>query len=407
MEKRLESNFWKYTLVLIANKRVFVAILGAYYLTIPGVTPQTIGTILLASTLASFLFEIPSGYMSDKVGHKQTLVLSRILMLLSTLSFLVSESFIGLVVAGVLMSLAGAFLSGTGSAFMHETLKALKRENDYSRVMGKISAIGFAVPIIFMMFIPFLVSYSYKLPFLIALVTDIVGLVAALLLMRPSVPPEHIEEIGVTNFKQAMKEASNIGFLPLAFFVGIMGGIMVGLAGFRAPYQLFLEIPVIWFGVLFGIGRMLASLMLAYSGRIREYFTLLSFYRFELVLYTLLLGFLGTISNPWVVIIVFILLNAFQWGLSKISEGFHLEVIRKSKFKATLLSITSLVNDAVAAFSGFSLGFLIERFSYQSGFMVFATVFLVALFPLYLYIAHKYNKGVYNTENLVDSVKTS
>lgn len=399
MEKQLESNIWKYTIVLIANKRVFVAILGAYYLTIPGVTPQSIGIILLISSLTGFLFEIPSGYMSDKVGHKEALVLSRIFMALSSFLFLLSDSLFGLVLAGVFMSLAGAFLSGTGSAFMHETLRALKREDDYSRIMGKISAIGFAIPIVLMVLVPFIVSYSYKLPFLIALGIDIVGLAAALLLMKPPVPPEHVKEIGVTNFKQVVQEGYRIGFLPLAFFTGIIGGIMFGIGGFRAPYQLFLEVPVIWFGVLFGIGRVFASLMLAYSGRIREHFTILSFNRFKFILYTLLLGLLGTVSNSWVVITVFILLNAFQWGLSKVDEGFHLEVIRKSKFKATLLSITAQINDTVAAFVGFSLGFLIEHFSYQSGFFIASITFFVVLFPLYLYIAHKYKTGVYNTSS--------
>jgi len=70
MQKLLQGNIWKYTLLLIANKRIFVAILGAYYLTIPDVNAAGIGIILLAGSLAGFVFEIPSGYVSDKIGHK-------------------------------------------------------------------------------------------------------------------------------------------------------------------------------------------------------------------------------------------------------------------------------------------------------------------------------------------------
>lgn len=399
MEKNLQNNIWKYALLLIANKRIFVAILGAYYLTIPDVTPKIIGIILLAGNLSGFVFEIPSGYASDKIGHKYALIISRVLMLLSTTFFLVANNITFLILGAIFLSASAAFHSGTGSAFMHETLRGLKREHDYASVMGKISSIGFAVPIIFMVLIPFLVSVSYKTPFLIALVIDVIGLLATISLTVPPVPQEHIEEIGVTNFKQVLQEGYRFNYFSIALFSGIISGTLFGIGGFRAPYQTFLEIPVIWFGVFFGIGRALASLMLAYSGKIKKYISLLSFYRFQLVIYTLLILILGIISSWWVVVTAFIVINAFQWGLSKIDEGYQLDIIKSSKFKATLLSTGSQINQAVAAVSSFGIGFMIERLSYQYGFLYSGIIFFVILFTLYLYIARRYKMGIYkNTE---------
>lgn len=182
---KLESNIWKYTVLLVANKRIYAAILTAYYLTIPDVTAQTIGVILLIGNLAGFVFEIPSGYVSDKLGHKQAIVISRLLFVASTLFFLFADSTNYLILGSVFLSLGLAFLSGTGSAFMHETLSALNRENDYTKVMGKASSIGFAVPIIFTVIVPFLVSINYQAPFALALVIDLVGLMVALALTTP------------------------------------------------------------------------------------------------------------------------------------------------------------------------------------------------------------------------------
>lgn len=399
MKKNLQKNIWKYALLLIANKRIFIAVLGAYYLTIPDVTPKIIGTILLAGSLSGFLFEIPSGYISDKIGHKLTLVISRALMLISTTFFLVADNIAFLILGAIFLSASAAFQSGTGSAFMHETLQGLKREHDYVRVMGKISSIGFAVPIIFMVLVPFLVSVSYKTPFLIALVIDAIGFLATISLTVPPVPQEHIEEIGAKNFKQVIQEGYRLNFFSIALFSGIISGTLFSVGGFRAPYQVFLEIPVIWFGVFFGIGRAFASLMLAYSGKIAKHLTLPSFYGFQLVIYTLLILVLGIISSSWVVVTAFIAINAFHWGLSKIDEGYQLDIIKSSKFKATLLSTGSQIDQTVLAVSSFGVGFIIERVSYQYGFLYSGIIFLVILFPLYLYIAHRYKMGVYrNTE---------
>jgi len=401
MEKNLQNNIWKYALLLIANKRIFVAVLGAYYLTIPDVTPKIIGTILLTGSLSGFLFEIPSGYMSDKIGHKLTLVISRVLILMSTFFFLVANNIEFLILAAIFLSASAAFQSGTGSAFMHETLQGLKREHDYARVMGKISSIGFAVPIIFMVLVPFLVSVSYKTPFLIALVIDVIGLLSAISLVVPPVPQEHIEEIGAKNFKQVIQEGYRLNFFSIALFSGIISGTLFSIGGFRAPYQVFLEIPVIWFGVFFGAGRAFASLMLAYSGKIKKYFTLPSFYGFQLVIYTFLILVLGIVSSWWVAVTVFIIINAFQWGLSKIDEGYQLDIIRSSKFKATLLSTGSQIDQAVFAVSSFGVGFIIERVSYQYGFLYSGIIFLVVLFPLYLYIVCRYKAGVYKNADVV------
>ena len=398
MEKSLKGNIWKYALLLITNKRIFVAVLGAYYLTIPGVTPKGIGIILLAGSLAGFLFEIPSGYVSDKIGHKQALIISRVSMLISTAFWLAANDIWLLIFGAIFMSTATAFHSGTGSAFMHETLKGLKREHDYARVMGKVSSVGFAVPIALMVAIPFLVSINFKLPFVIALVTDLIGLFAAISLITPPVPPEHVKEIGATNFRQVMREGYRLNFFAFALFSGIVTGTLLGVGGFRAPYQLFLEIPVIWYGVFFGIGRAFASLMLAYTGKIKAMTPLASFYRFQIILYPLLIIALGAIQTSWIAVLLFIVINAFQWGLSKVDNSYLINIISASKFKATLLSAGSQIDHIVGAAASFGLGFMIERLSYQYGFLYLGIALLAALLPLYLYIIKKHRRIAYAIE---------
>ncbi len=395
MQRALESNIWKYTVLLIVNKRVFVAILGAYYLTIPGVTPAVIGTILLISNLSGFLFEIPSSYASDKMGHKQALVISRVLILLSSLFYLSSDNITLLILAGVFMSAGNAFHSGTGSAFMHETLRGLGRDNDYSRIMGKASAIGFAVPVILTVLIPFFVSISFKTPFFISLILDIIGLIIVLSLKVPPVPQEHIQEIRVTNFKGVLRDGYRLNFFSIALFSGLISGALFSTGGFRGAYQTFLEIPVIWYGVFFGTGRALASLLLAYSGKIKKVITFPFFLTFQLITYPLLMVLLGLVSTLWIIILIFIVINALQWGLSQIDEGYQLDVIKSSKFKATLLSTGSQMDQIIAAGSGFGLGLIIEHTSYQFGFFCSGIIFFTLLLPVYIYILRKYKAGAY------------
>jgi MFS family permease len=281
MQKGLESNIWKYGAYLVTNKKVYVAILGAYYLTVPDVTAQSIGVILLCSMLAGFLFEIPSGYISDKLGHKKAMVLAKVLGLISTTFYLFSDNIWFLIFGAVTLSIGVAFHSGTGSAFLHETLLGLKREDEYARISGKLSSIGFAIPIMLSAAIPFLVSISYTLPFLIGLFIDAIGVAVAISLVSPHVPQHEVEEIRSKNFVAVMKDGYRYGIFPFLLFSGILFAIFLCTGRFRAPYQVFLEIPVIWYGIFHGSGRILASVILAYTGRIRDNIFFLVFIDFR------------------------------------------------------------------------------------------------------------------------------
>lgn len=394
MATSLHSNIWKYTLVLISHKRIFVAILGAYYLTIPDVNAWWVGVIMSVGSIAGFCLEIPSGYVSDKIGHKKALVLARICMLLSTVFFLIGGSIPVLILGMVFLSISGAFHSGTGDAFMHETLRGLGKEKEYTRIMGKISSIGFAVPIIFMVLIPFLVSFGYHIPFVISLVVDVIGLGAALLLVKPPISPEHIQEIGVTNFRQVMREGYRLQFFRYALFAGIVSGVLIAVGTFRAPYQAVLGVPVIWFGVFFGMGRVFASLMLAYSGKLRAMGqNVHSFFLSQAILYLILISMLAVIENKWVVVAVFLVINAFQWGLHQLSNSYLLEIIGGSKFKATLLSVRAQISEAVTAICSVGLGFAIQRSSYAFGFLCLGAAWIVVFVPLYVYIKKSTLRG--------------
>lgn len=387
MPKNLQSNIWKYTLILVTNKRVFIAILGTYYLTIPEVTPKWIGTILLISTLVGFLFEIPSGYFADKIGHKLTIILAKGFLVASSCFLLFANNVYSLILGGIFLSLGTAFHSGTGSAFMHETLRALKRENDYSKVMGRASSLGFAIPIILTALVPFLIEISYKLPFLVGFVLDCIGLITAFTLITPPITPDHVEEVGITNFRKVLREGYRLQYFRHALFSGTISGFIFAIGIFRAPYQSILDLPVIWFGVFFGAGRVLASLLLAYSGKLHEYFfDIYHYQKFRFFLFATLLLLLGLTISPWAVVALFLVINGFQWGLSQVGTSFLLEIIKESKFKATLLSVPAQIDMAISAITSFILGWVIERFSYQSGFLFIAVLFVLIVFPFYLYL---------------------
>ena len=102
----LERNLKLFYPFILSQRRLFYTLIGIYFLMLPGMSGevQMLGWFMTAGAAASFIFEIPSGYMSDIFGHKRTLVLSKFLMIASTLLYIFAGHWIFFFLAAIFTS---------------------------------------------------------------------------------------------------------------------------------------------------------------------------------------------------------------------------------------------------------------------------------------------------------------
>ena len=100
------------------------------------------GTLSAVYSLVLVGGEIPTGYLGDSVGRRDTLVASKVAMALSLLGFVVVDSFVSYVVVYVVWGLGMALTSGTGAAWLYETLRESLGTEEFTTVRGKGNAIA-------------------------------------------------------------------------------------------------------------------------------------------------------------------------------------------------------------------------------------------------------------------------
>ncbi len=79
-----------------------------------------------------FLLEVPSGYFSDRVGRRTTLLLASAALILSYVCFIIGASFWWFAAGQFLLAAGISFQSGTDTALHYDSLKALGRESEYA-----------------------------------------------------------------------------------------------------------------------------------------------------------------------------------------------------------------------------------------------------------------------------------
>lgn len=168
-----------------------------------------VGIIETISFLIGISLEIPAGLTSDKLGHKNNIVIYTILSLIGYSLYAGANSFLLIVIAVIFARGSTAFFSGSFESLLHESLHHLKRSDEYQKYVSKIDGLSLIAMAFSALIGGFVWNYNFRLslwltvPFLA---------VAALLSFKLTNFQE--ENSSGESLMQSLKDASKYIFKP-------------------------------------------------------------------------------------------------------------------------------------------------------------------------------------------------
>ncbi len=381
MQKKLKSNIWKYFLFLLTNRRNYVPILSIYFLSLPSTTAQQIGFYTGIGWLAGFLLEIPSGYISDKLGHKKALILAKFSMLFSTLFFVFGKGMFHFIFGSGFMALGFAFTSGTAGAFLHNTLVKLKKEKSYSNISGKIGAKVSFISAGMILLLPLLTKISLVMPIKIYLIFDIIGIIVGFLLYTPKMKYSAEDEEG-ENILSQLKRFRGTGFYITSLFIGIIAGILTGITPYKELFVKELGFPIIFIGSIMAVSR-LVWFVVGHNLNVLKKISVKRLFFYEIFIFSGLVIIASQLSNPYIVGLLLAISIGYYYGRNPIVEGYYLDnFLLNRRYKATMLSIKQQVKNVIQSGVTFVIGFVMA-ISFSLGFLVAGVSMLVVVLGIY------------------------
>ncbi|WP_049902658.1 MFS transporter [Halococcus agarilyticus] len=131
-----------------------------------GLSYTEIGLLSSLSAGATVVGEVPTGYVGDRLGRRNSLVIGTVLLVVSLLGFVVVHTFWGFAVLWVLWGLGGAFQSGSADAWLYDALETRLDEGEYTRVRGRGGSVNQWVSAATMLTAGGLYSIDHRLPFI-------------------------------------------------------------------------------------------------------------------------------------------------------------------------------------------------------------------------------------------------
>ncbi len=390
MQKELKSNIWKYFLLILTNRRNYLPILAIYFLTLPNTTAQQIGLYIGVGWLAGFLLEIPSGYISDKFGHKKTLILAKFSMLISTLFFIFGSSLPHYILGSSFIAIGFAFTSGTGGAFLHNTLVELKREKHYGDISGKISAKASLVSAGMILALPLLTKISLVMPIKIYLIFDLIGILTAFSLYSPKMKYGAEDEEGEKIWSQ-LKRFRGTGFYTTSLFIGILGGFIMALSTFKDPFVESLGFPIIFIGSIMAFSRVIWFIV-GHNLKILKKIKIQKLLFYEIFFFSGLIIISSQLKNPYIIGLIIAILIGYRHGRNSLIDEYYLNnFLINKRYKATMISIKQQIGKLFDSGIALVVGFIMI-ISFRLGFLVLGICMLIVLLGVYPFLKNILNK---------------
>ena len=384
MQEKLKSNIWKYFLLILTNRRNYIPILAIYFLTLPNTTAQQIGLFTGIGWLAGFFFEIPSGYLADKWGHKKALLLAKFAMLISTLFFIFGNSLLHFSLGSAFIALGFAFTSGTSGAFLHNTLVGLKREEKYGEIDGKIKANVSLVSAGLILLLPVLTKISILLPIQAYLFFDVIGILTVFSLYSPTIKYSAEDKEGEKIWLQ-LKRFRGTGFYITSLFVGVIGAITIGLSPFKEPFVKELGIPIVLIGSIMALSRVIWFIV-GHNLTILKKVTMKRLLFYEIFFFSGLIMLSSQLNNPYLIgLIIAVLIGYYQGRNPLITEYYFNHFLQNKRYKATMLSIKQQIEQVFQAGFALAIGFVMGM-SFSMGFLVSGISMLVLLLGIFPFL---------------------
>jgi len=327
------------------------------------------------------VMEYPSGYVSDRIGYRAALNIASLLGMAGWGLYAVATSFAHVMAAEILLGISLAFISGSDSALLYETLKLEGSEQSYARHQGRMSGYAQGGEALGAIFAGVLYAYAPMLPFILQ-----VGVwLLALLLTRSMVEPPRIITTPASHLAEALQSAHYAFVENKVLRYNILLNTFLGIASFYPvwliqPYMQQAGVPLTWFGPVWSVANLTVAFFSLASHRVNRYLG----DRFMVILFLVLIlaGYfgLGLIGGMWGFLFYYLLTS-----MRGLRGPMMLNLTQKecpSANRAGILSLQSLCFRLLFVGSGPLVGMLADRAGVGQAFQYLLYAFLIILPPL-------------------------
>lgn len=381
---------------MVFLKRIrIIGILKGLYFHIPIFTLYFLGEgvglpqVILSEvffTTVSFLSELPTGIFADKFGQKTSMAIGYLFDAIGFLIMLLLPNVVGLYVGYSIRGLAESFMSGSEESYIYEAVKERAHKGvSYQKEFAAFRAnklMGFLIAsLVTGGIIQIFGTDSYSPIFLLTITALFVAFILTMSLPKLK-NIELIPEEGKGVFTALKKSLLLVKTDKVIFALTIVAILTLnGEFSLRQMYQpVFEELNVAPFllGLSLSLGSLLNFLLMKKAYVLEQFFTLPKILLYINLFLGLLYILFSQVKDPYIIVLLFILLQGIFNVQSPIVSDYINERI-SSDIRSTVLSAISFARNFFEIIQRFIIAVAIGIFSLQGALFLVGLLLIVGI----------------------------
>ena len=372
------------------------------YLGFKGMSLIEIGLLEAIYHVTGVLFELPTGVIADLYGKKFSVILGRIINVVSCILMITSNSFWCFGISFALSAAAMNLNSGAGEALVYDSLKELGEEDRYKVIWGNLAFLMSLAQGIAVLLGGILADVNFLYAYIVGAIIQIGALIAAYGFSEPFVKKENKEEIvenlilsQLTTSVKVLRKRKVVLYLIL--FSALVSSLQTTVFFYSQQYFSDMSYSKTEIAVICAV----SSLIEAVSSKYAYKFEVLLKLKGTLISVSLInvlslagLAFIKELS------VVFFLLTSITGGLAFTIFSDYINSRIPSEYRATILSFDSLCF-SIFMISVFPLfGLLAEKIGFSITFAIIAVLYI----PAMIFLLLKLKQSMKSRESLCESI---
>ena len=280
--------------------------------------------VILADALynmAIMFFIIPSGKIVDKIGKKNSVIVTNISICISIAIILFMTQMYHLIIAYSIMAFGYAIKVIAENIILYDSIPSgSKRGKIFSLIDGKASSNYYYIDAITSIATGFLFTVNPHIPIILCLIMCIISTILATRFQHTNIisksNKEHNEKVSL---KQAFVHVKNSRrLLYLILFYAIFSGLLFNLSSLRSSLFKDLNLNVRYFGIIYAILQIISGTTARYQNKVHNKFKnqTLAVLGIPLTVSCMLIGLLANLKIDnfifFVIMVLFIIQNVLK-----------------------------------------------------------------------------------------------
>ncbi len=353
------------------------------YMLFLGLSIAQVSIVISFWLIISSIGQIPAGIFADRYGYKHSMILGTFIILVGTIVFAFSNSFLLFLIGHSFMGAGYSLVQGADNAMIYESLKQIKKEDTFKKRFSRILVFENIFAVIASILGGVLyATITPQTPFLVQIVIAVIAFIFALSLTHIPVPKKQssvIKQLKST-FKYSFQKPN---FSKIFILSAVIGSISITTFQYLQPLYKSISINEAYFGLLAAGAFLMKGIGSWYSEKLGNIFSIDHYLVLHAAVFSLLLMLIQKFDAiPIVVIAIGVMF--FLRGLYAPTVSTYINNNVSSDKRATILSINSQILFTVSSLSLIPIGYIAEIFQLKTAFF---SIGMMSLIFLIIYVS--------------------